>query len=217
MSTTLRSFLRITCLRRSSFPLFHHKIHPRRADIAELNVDIGESRLPYCSSSLVVSPRLPLTLSPSLLAGLFSPTLILISLSLRQCLWPRFHPSQSDAIDGASPAVSNPSTGSPACRVTRACIQSRQTYTYTITQAKVSGFKGRETSESKKKKKKALPMESLTNFISQIVEYRSRAFGNVQLLAVMFGHSTVAVLIILRKKTWFVSCCLFYENTNHLS
>lgn len=60
-------------------------------------------------------------------------------------------------------------------------------------------------------------MESLTNFISQIVEYRSRAFGNVQLLAVMFGHSTVAVLIILRKKTWFVSCCLFYENTNHLS
>lgn len=43
-------------------------------------------------------------------------------------------------------------------------------------------------------------MESLTNFITQIVEYRSRAFGNVQLHAVIFGHSTVAVLIVLRKR-----------------
>lgn len=43
-------------------------------------------------------------------------------------------------------------------------------------------------------------MESLTNFITQIVEYRSPAFGNVQLLTVIFGYSTIAVLIVLRKR-----------------
>lgn len=76
----------------SSFPLFRHKIHPRRVDIAELNVDIGEF------ASLAVQLILLFSLhSPFLFSfpcSLFSCSSI-NSLSFCQCLWSRFHPSQA--------------------------------------------------------------------------------------------------------------------------
>lgn len=50
----------------SSFPLFRHKIHSRRVDIAELNVDIGEFS---CCSTY---PSFFFTFSLSLLFSLFS-------------------------------------------------------------------------------------------------------------------------------------------------
>lgn len=76
----------------SSFPLFRHKIHPRRADIAELNVDIGEFASLLFNLSLFF--LYILLFSFSLLCSLLSCSSI-NSLSLCQCLWSRFHPSQA--------------------------------------------------------------------------------------------------------------------------
>lgn len=74
-------------------------MHPPRAGTAELNADVGEFDFPAILPSL--APTNPLF-------SLFHSPFMHLPLSL-----PMIPPLESDAIDGASSAVSNPSTGSP--------------------------------------------------------------------------------------------------------